>query len=452
MADITKRFGLTKLNRAADKLDYDNWSFGVRNREIIDRLLAYAVENHRHTGMPPVTESEGIPLLATKQQGSGLLPSGAEILYRFARVSIDGNEGAASEVLAVQTPNQIAAPGSPRLTVDSGTGTLSPGFYMYSLSIFTEANQYETPTGATSTISLPTQGRVQVLLPSLPAGATGFNVYRRGPLDDRQVFIGTTSGIPPDPFYDDGTRIPVPTRTTPARNSTNEHWFVELAAPFIPASGETIRWYRSYDRTNWNDTYIGVTNVQYFTDPGLQVKPGGPARLSTYPGGAAALDFNNFDDPEGFMPPGMNIVPVEITYSIPGPVFAGHATYYWLCEYDRANIMSIRAQLGRGSTVDAQPLKISTLRRRTSQGSDVWVEIEQAQLQIDPGNSMGFIQPIRPASGSTPQARYELRSPDALRFDITQDGGGSHTDVDLVITTTLLAQYGPTDETHVWGT
>jgi hypothetical protein len=446
MTASTPRFALTTLNKG-DGLSADDYAFGRGNRLQLDRLLLQVIENHHHTGiLAPNTPG---PATSTKVTPTGgVFPANHAIFYKTALVDPRGQEYVASQPAIVITPPTLPAPEPPVLTQARG-GVLLPGDYIYQLSVYTEDTSYETTLSRPTTSTLAEANQWTIALPALPAGATGWNIYRKGPTDLEPMFLASTTNS--GPWLDNGTGKPQPYRTAPTANTTSSMnaVIVGIDGETVP-SGYTLKIYRTLDQGDWSSSLVTRVATLPYTDTGHATQSGVPLARSAALGGAPKIRF--FENTIGTLPPSSYTTPRIATFTLAGPVTAGLSPWQWVCEYDEAVIVSLRATLGRGFWPAAYPVKATVRLRREGEADWVpllttsWDPPREISATVEVGSSIGNRVNIASSDLNT-----RLYRGDALRAVVLQAGGGATpTDSDLSLMVTMLAHNGTATTTHVW--
>jgi hypothetical protein len=443
------RFGFVTLNKN-DELSSDDYGFGVRNRHLLDELLTRAVQDHRHTGTPTPT-FPGAPPKVTVNPGGGILPANRSIIYRTALVDQTGQEYVASQPTTVVTPSVVGTPNPPELIAEHGyASSLQPGNYVYQVTAFTEVSTAESLPSRPVTGALPDGDTWRLRFPYLPGGATGWNIYRRGPTDAEPIFLASTGGD----FEDMGTIAPLPFRTPPATNTSSSTASVTLDADIPP--GFTMKIYRNLDQTDWSRSLVVRTAVMPYTDTGHATQPGQPLARSIAFGGAPRIRFGN--ETEGVLPPRLVAHTQLATFTFTGLVDIGFSPWQWINEYDEARIISVRGTVTASAV--AQPIKFQLLKRADQYNSN-W-----RLLQDKWGNNLTFtvppdtlVGPLVPIEWFVPEYPPQDGDPnyprffpgDALRPAIIQNGGGDpQQDSDLTIVVTLAVQHGSASTSYTW--
>lgn len=443
MSDRSKRFGLTIFDDPDDQLDEDGWKFGLADRNLLDRLLQYAVESHAHTGLAAVVEAPVPPTLEPSDE-SGRLPAGATVYYRYSLIDERGQETLASDVAVFHTPTQIFPPGPPAAIVDAGS--LPPGVYTYAVSAFTGGSAQETPVGRT--ITLTARGSVLLTMPRLPSGADGFNIYRKAPGDEGLRFLTATDAAL---WLDEGSVNANPFRIAPTENTTNSDNAVRITLE----EGVPYSWkvYRTTDPSNWENSLLKWDLTGEVVDTGHATKAGVPPMTSATLGSAPKIALTDVAEVEGQLPPGMVTHAEEITFSVLGQVHAGHGEWPFVIEWDRCEVIGIRAVLGMGSAPAAQNVIVSL--EKLASGEDVWVECLDSSewAYIFVGDQIGQLVDVEPSASTESLTPATFMLGDAMRLMVRQEGAGATpTDSDLMVTVLVLVQGGSTTETYTWET
>jgi hypothetical protein len=441
MGSRTSRFGFVTFDNETDDLSYMDYKAFVADREAMDRLLRIACEAHTHTGKQFSQIPGSAPLLELSSVG-GSLPPNQPFYYKVSIVDVYGQEQVASSVAVIYTPVQVPTPDAPGLVADT-YGMLPPGDYQYCLSAWAVDELQETAISPITTVSLRGTGSaVQIVRPSLPSGAEGFNVYRKGPTEAGFLRLFSVYADAEDQYLRDDGSWTRANFSAPDENTTFATSSVNIDTDVDLQPGETARIYRSYDGADWDHSFIGWTNTLPFVDVGAPSGAGYPPDVSAGVGGAPKIRMGI--DTEGTLPGG-RLTPTKPTmFNIRGPVQVGYWPWQWVNDYDTFWILGMRASLGRDSVPDAQPVRVA-LERRDAFGS-YWMRYHDEfgtplLVEIAPGNNSGELD--FPASVIDPGVR--LFPGDALRVAVVQNGGGAHTDHDLSIAVMAAVQHGSVD-------
>lgn len=452
--------GFTTVTQEDPSVTVDSYRFFDHDRKLLDAYLQ-ALFSHRHgeLGADDVT-----PLLAPSLELDGSLggqvPSGTRVYYKYALVDPYGLETAASPESFIDTPTSVDTPGAPAgLTLYDTGGVLLAGSYYYRLTAYADVSTVETLAGdiAFKTATSGSTNRFEFTLPTLPAGASGFNVYRRRPGSGEYVLLSSIDMdvvTPPTTFEDDGSLTEDVLRRLPTTNRTGGGNAVVVtipgATPLVP-EGFTWRIYRTYLQSVWTESLVahvveetsegsGIITTE-FEDFGYTLGGGEPQTVGTLPPTPDAIDLGT--DVTGRLPMGRMAFPVQLPpILVPGPLDAPMTgTFIWVCEYPALEIVAVRPCLGDGSTPVATPVIVDVLKAPSS-ASPSFTSIFGAtpNPQVDVGDTRG--------DRVTPDTIDMVRG-DMLRFDLLQDGGGaSPTDFDLTIHVYCIAYGFPDDEAY----
>lgn len=459
MPRYTERWGLSVLG-SGDSLQADGFKFTDADRRLIDRILSYAAEGHHHTGLrgDDFTPTAGLNL--TLFTTGGTIASGSRYYYRYTIIDGGGNESAPSPISYVDTPSTVATPTAPAISYQAGSGTLEPGGYNYVLSAYKGASSQETKTTSAAFISIPgtsPTNQVTLILPALPNGADGLNVYRKTPSGMHYLWL--TSIAAPTPlqtWVDDGSISGDCDRSLPSVNRTGGTNSIEVtlpgATPTIP-EGWSWRVYRTIDPNRWGRsrlkdlTPIGATPMTplSFYDTGLSTEVGGPPAKAQIINAPSKINLTDAAEIQGTLPPGLLIAPHMLTFASPGVVEARDGTFVWICDFDMADIKAVRIYLGPDSTPASTPVIVDVKARRPSQGSSTWISMfapEESEPTLPVGeNSIDSVVPVR----------QHLERGDVIRVDVLQAGGGATpTDADLTVNLLLYVKDGSETDSYVW--
>jgi hypothetical protein len=194
-------------------------------------------------------------------------------------VDSDGNETEASTAGFVNTAPPLASPQSQTPTTLTTGGTLEPGTYRYAMSFYQASG--ETTARNISTITVPTgtsTNTITIPLETVPSGATGTKIYRKGPGDLEYGLLATVASGPSD-YTDDGSVSPDCNKKRPLSNTTNSTNKVTITIPAseLPLDARVGSW-RIY-RTNTSGAYPFNSLVASVTDT---VTEGGSDLVTTY--------------------------------------------------------------------------------------------------------------------------------------------------------------------------
>jgi len=270
MPETTDNLGLTKL-RPGDNLSANGYAFIDGNIDAIDSTLASLLQ-HDHTGSASVLADPATGPTLTLTTTSGTIPAGTTVRYRFTWVDQFGAETAASPETTVDTAALVQSPAAPSAVIDNAAGSLVGGKYVYALSAYETVTTQETTIADRTQVSVAyTSGTntITLTLPSLPSGATGFNVYRRAPGEATFSFLASTTG---SSYVDDGTVTAQQTRQPSQVNTTNGSNNVQIDLPeAIPADAVYWKIYRSYTSNNWAASDLHLVTEETFVGSGIVV-------------------------------------------------------------------------------------------------------------------------------------------------------------------------------------
>lgn len=442
----TAHYGFRKI-RAGEPFSKDSYKFTVADRDLQDLLLFLAAEGHHHTGESSEAMAPEDGPTAMVQTSGGSLPAGNRYFYVYTIIDPNGFESVASPEVFVDMPPAVASPAAPALRFDDTGGTLPPGNYYYALTAYTGFDNLETETGAVRYISVPysTQtNKVTLTLPSLPAGADGFNVYRRTPSGIGLLHVAKIEGEQAT-FVDGGALVEdcdrfAPTKSTAtSRNSAR----IKLPDDFTLPAGYAWRIYRGRDSGIFtNGVLATITDgSREFIDVGGGTLPGQPPVIGIAPGAPSRIQLTNAAEVQGRLPLAqVSAFPHCETFSYPGDVVQMQGTTVWTCPFPQATIVGVQASLGRGSSADNRPV-IVDVNWRDPDGNDyLSIFTQGARPSIAQGQQVG--------ARATPDVTTELVQGDQLTVDIAQEGGGADRDLTVVI---YMLVYGYTmAASHPW--
>lgn len=445
MADRSKRYSFTLLDSPRDGLKFEGYRFGLRDRHLLDRLLNQAAEHHVHTGAAAISDEQpDSASLALGSNGSGLIPAGVGVFYRYSLVDNFGNETAASVISSIRVPGQIPPPLNPILSSSTASGTLVPGVYDYAVSAYTEDTRFETQASESISTTLTSAGTITLTLPSIHNSATGYNVYRKAPLDDGWKFLASVA-YTASTYVDSGSVVASSFRSLPRSNKTFDQNSVVVTLPEALPSGYTWKLYRTYNQTNWSNSFLAWSDDASFTDTGLATGAASPPLASMQLGSAPKVNLTDVSEAQGYLPPGANVYPQQINFAIEGYFDIGYSPIVWVCEYDQADIISVRASLGLNSYSSGDDIIVSLSRLES--GEVLWSELVECRSFIVYPNQVGELNDVVVDTDD----RYHLVNGDALRLEVLQvDDSATPAHGDLNVTVTLLTQVGSAVASHEW--
>lgn len=446
----TARFRLKKLG-PNERISDDGFEFSNGNIDRIDQLLEYAVELHEHTGELVSTETPSAPPNLLLDTGGGF-EAGERFFYKITIVDDDGHEGEASSATYVDMPSPVQEPQSPTPSLITGSGTLAPGQYFYTVSAYKDATTLETRAPGSCAITITgvgTDNSVLLTLPSLPQGADGFNIYRRAPNGTMFQHLASTS----DPTYtDDGSVHPDCDRTVPASNSTNNDNAVVVSYPgATPALPEGWGWriYRTDDPSNWDNSYLieivddeGITEVS-FVDVGEATQVGGPPDAGFSFQNPGRIQMTDALEVTGWLPTGTLVLPRQLPWVMPGLVQVAEGVYVWPCDYEEIDILFIRPYLVPEDSYPAATdiiIDVLVYRGATPQWLSIFDDDVDLMPRIEVGQSEGDM--------AIPVFQHFVQG-DVFSVDILQAGGGATPmDTDLTLNVMAMTRHGSETETY----
>lgn len=458
MTGNTDHYGLSRLTGDDDFAD-DGYKFTDRDRDTIDRLLHLGAEGHVHTGE---TSSVVVPtaiLQVALVEGTGSIPANTRVYYRYTLVDSSGLETTPSPEVWGDTPAPIAEPAAPTLSVSTTGGSLLPGNYYYVLSAYTNTNTEETralnPAYITAPVGTSTNS-ITLTLPTLPIGASGFNIYRKKPGGVGYFYL--TSVLSTVTTYTDtGAMVEDCNRAPTVGNNTHGNNSMQLTVDSAIPAGYTWRLYRTYVVGEYDNSLLhwvveetaegsGVITTTY-TDTGQATDVGAPPERSLAVSSPSKLKLGDMAEVEGRLPMGaVSAFPTTVSFAHSG-VLTNVVTgsFVWVCDAPRATIIGVRAALG----LNSKPV-----------ATDVIVDVNRLTNTATPVSSTIFtVQANRPrvvvgsqVGGIVVPDIKELVQGEALTVDIDQVGGGATpTDRDLVVQI-MMYVYGFGLISHPWAT
>lgn len=451
MAERTQHYDLNTIG-PGDRLSDDDYKPLRADRHFIDLLLKLGAETHHHTGDASLVAAPSLgPSLVLGSAGT--IPAGTRVYYAYTLIDGQGFESAPSPTTYIDTPAAVASPGAPSLSTATTGGTLVPGNYYYVLSAYTGTNTSETAAGAAALITVPnttSTNTITVTMPSLPAGATGFNVYRRKPGGSRLLWLRTV--VPPTTsFVDNGSIAEDCDRTEPAVNTTTSSNSVTVTIVSPPAGMASWRLYRTYVADSWatsvlTTTTLGATPDLDYVDTGTAATYGSPPGGDQSVGAPSQILLTDAAETQGRAPLGsISAFPHSVEFEFNGAVTVHQGTGTWVCPFPQATIKGVRAILGRGYSPAVTPVIIDVNRSPAASDPPAYTTIFAASAdrpQVPVAKQWGTSYP---ATGTS-----ELIAGDAITVDIDQAGGGATpTDYDLTVVLYLWV-YGFNLTSHTW--
>lgn len=443
MAGSTDHYGLS-ITAQGDSLADNGYKHTSTDRRTIDRKLYQGAEGHHHLGgSVAFVTTPAVPTL-TRFATGGLIPAGTRVYYKVALVSSSGEEGAASAEAYIDTPAAAVEPAAPTLTYLTTGGALYGGDYYYALSAYVGANSSETrATGATFVTVVSTTGtnKVTVQFPSTPAGATGFNIYRRGPGESRYSYLTSQAmaGGLPVSFVDTGALTPNQNRTIPVVNTTNATNRIVVtypgATPVVP-TGYTWNIYRTYLNAQYTQSLLKhvveftseatPTIITFFSDVGNATGSGTPVTVVPTIANPSKILLTSGAEVQGTLAP-VNMVFCDVVeFAFPGTLVLTTGTFAWRCPYDHARIAYAIISLGVGSLAAGTQVIVDV--NKYTLASSTWATIFTTQANR-PRILVGYNESLE----MTPNVTSLVKG-DKLSVDIDQVAvAATPTDTDLLV-------------------
>jgi hypothetical protein len=450
MPGETSRFRFTTFTSTNDTLDFRGYKFGAADRILLDRLLTYAAERHTHSasGTPPAPTALPAAPNTNALTIGGAIPPSVTLYYRTVVVDDRGQEGPPSQIASVTTVPPVYTPGPISIAAQPGSGgVLMAGDYVYAVSAYAGASSSETALSPRATGLLSATGRFTITLPPPPSGASGFNIYRKGPTDNDLRYLTSVSMT--TTWADTGSIQLDPLRGAPIGNTTASTNSVTVEPAVALPPGHTLKIYRTYTNSNWDESLLVWTAVPPVVDTGHATRPGAPSSNISPVGSPPRIDL--IEEAVGRPPPTATPTTTTVNFSFLGAVAVGTSAWQWVSEFDQARVVTLRANLGRDSTPATQAV-IVALERRAS-NTDTWEPIRSAEgdvtvtAEIPVGESVGSLVEI-PAD-ALPGI---LVAGDALRGVVLQSGGGATpTDHDLTVAVSVAVRQGSPGYTYTVG-
>ncbi len=309
MSEYTPRFNLLRLT--TDDLSEDSFKFSDADRVLIDTLLYMGAEGHHHTGGAASLNAPDTAADLTLDTTTGSIPASTRVYYKYTYVDASGIETSASPESWVDTPSLVAQPAAPGLSTSTTGGTLQPGNYFYALSAYQDFTTVDTTANNPAYISvgyITATNTITLDLPVLPSGASGFNVYRRGPQNTGYRYLTSIAmdvATPPTMFVDDGGYIEDQDRPLPTSNNTTSLNSVEVAipgaTPVLPL-GYSWRIYRTYNSGDYTNSLLVTTTDLTYIDIGAGTSVGQPPSAGSGVGSPSKVLLTDAAEVQGTLP------------------------------------------------------------------------------------------------------------------------------------------------------
>lgn len=358
--------------------------------------------------------------------------------YVFTWVDPSGAQTIASPSVTATLGVGIAVPANPTVLSSVASGTLPGGGYFYAISAYTGTTTAETPANSGIYTFLSGVGNNHLIFPTLPFGATGFNVYVKPANTLGYVFLDSTTG---SSYIDDGSVTPSTSRTLTNLDTTNSTGSVTFTLPSAVPVGWTWNLYRTTQFGQWTNSLLasittlsgGATPVVLttYTDVGNGTLAGTPPLVSQVIGSPSRINLAT--SVTGLLPTAnVAAYPMILSFGFTGPLVITTGKNVWTSEFSSAKIVSVRASLGRLS-VPVSSAVIVDVVKGTGGSTPTYTSIFPTgpKPQVAVGVQIGAAQ--------APPSTTFLNPGDSVSVDLTQVGGGATpTDHDLTVTIYLL--------------
>ena len=344
---LTTPLGFTKL-LPGEPLSANGYGFTTTNIDVIDRLIRLIMD-HRHDGSYEQLSAPGAPDV-DETTTEGFLRPGQTYYYRVAALDGDlGMETPAGPSSWVTISAALEAPtlSSDDVTVTTEGGSLAPGLYQYAVTVYSNYYTYDTNCPSPLTVNLsPMLGDEQIVtitLPSLPSGASGWNIYRRvpgaGPFRLVDSLVGETSE-----YVDDGSAVEG-SRELPTRNLSGWNRSATITRP-DDITGDWVI-FRSTDDDDWNASRLAVVPS---TDDSYLDHGDGTSFEAPYEGDSP------FVNPQPISYNELSHVPHVVTFHADGASGTGALGGEWVCPFGSASVAGLTAHLDAGTTPNSDDL------------------------------------------------------------------------------------------------
>ncbi len=368
MASNTEHFGLKRL-QGGDNLSDNGYQFTDQDRITIDALLHQGVQ-HVHNGSTTTATAPSTALTLTLLNTAGSIPAGTRVYYKYTLVTSGGLETVPSIEYFKDTAAPIVEPAPPSLSQSATAGSLLPGNYYYILTAYTTVNTQETKGLNSAYITVPvgtSTNRVILTMPTIPTGATGFNIYRKKPGGSRYDYLSSVLAAAPT-YTDTGGVLEDCNRTLPISNSTNATNSIQASIGTVPV-GMTWKLYRTYQVGNYINALAhwvveetsegsGVITGTY-VDAGQATTTGTPPSQTQVISNPPKVKLLDAAEVQGRLPLGsISAFPVVVEFHYSGPLAVVQGAGVYVLEFPKATVKGVRATLGRGSFPSTDPVLV----------------------------------------------------------------------------------------------
>jgi hypothetical protein len=434
MPGYTQYYNLLKLYQG-DPFSTNGYEYTGGDRDTIDRLLYFAGEAHHHTGTAALSVAPTAAATLALDTSQGSLPAATRVYYGYTYVDPNGFETVISPAAYIDLSGPVAQPGQPTVTPSTSAGTLPPGGYFYCVSAYVGANTNETAATKAGYATLTATGECVIGFNSIPTGASGLNIYRRGPNEANYAYLysqAITNGQPTY-FTDDGSYTESTNRYAPTTPATAVNNAVVVTLPAAPPTGFTWNLYRSFTSGDWtNARIVNIASGLTYTDLGNVVGSGAPPTVSSLIGQPSKVLLTGGAEVQGTLPASMVdltavFAPVVATFRFPGTLSVGPTEQVWVAPV-ACTIESVQLTLGPSSQPAAQPVIADVL---LGTGPNPTYTTIYGGPTPNPKPEVPVAQQVgSPAQPNT----VSMNAGDSLTCQITQTGGGATpSDHDLTV-------------------
>lgn len=460
MSGRTSHYGWAK-HQQGDSFADGGYKYTFIDREAMDQIAWLGAEGHHHIGGTIAAASpSGPPTLELSLTG-GRIPANSRVYYKISLVNSANQESVASAESYIDTPAAISEPGAPTPTYITTGGELFGGNYYYVLSAYVSLTTNETK--ALSSVFLTVNSttgtnKITLQLPSLPAGADGFNIYRRAPGESRYFYLDSVDmnvATPPSTYVDDGSTQESYDRTVPVTNTTNASNSITVTYPgaTVP-TGYTWRIYRTYINTTYARSLL--TSVVEFTaeatptitptyiDIGLATGSGEPQTSVSTLTNPEQIDLTDAAEIQGHAPIGsLSGIPFTVRFDLGTQTGATTGRTAWVCEFPAATIIGCRAFVGAGQTANGDV--VGDVKKGASSATPTFTSI-----YVTTANRPKVASAQQRSSRTVPDTRT-LVVGDALTADIISISGGTPSAPNFSVEVYLVGHGFSTTTSYVAG-
>lgn len=263
----TVNFGLTRVG-PGEQLSKNGYASLDTDRVDLDNIL-YAAITHVHNGSDRLADPTSLPTLTVQTTG-GELPASTTFFYQVSLVDKYGLETAACPEANVTTGDPLTPPTAANVAIETTGGTCGTGTWAYLVTFITSSGGETTPSAVNSAnITSGSTNRIRLTLPSLPSGASGYNIYRSRPGQNEFYYLDTTSSTTYyDPFNVEDQSI-----TEPTENTTNSTNAINVTIPggTIPDGCSGWKIYRALDSGGYDGNSLVHFVVEGSTDTSTDI-------------------------------------------------------------------------------------------------------------------------------------------------------------------------------------